>query len=113
MKKYAIFLLALILTGCGSSQPVNLLKKTQPILNIDSALAPRIEASLSESSARIKNISTQPMQLYYHIFWYNKNGLSQPTLTKQTTLSLAPNEAQAIELTKPTAESFNYRLYIH
>lgn len=114
MKKLsAILLFSLMLTGCGTSQPVNPLKREQPILNIDVTIAPHIEVFVNEHSAWVKNTTQQPINLFYHLFWYDKNGLSQPNFTRQTTLSLAPQEKQYLELKKPSTESVNYRLYIH
>lgn len=114
MKKSLIILVSLVLAGCSSAP--NLVHTNSPILNITAELAPSIEANASASSAWVKNKSTQPINVNYHLFWYNAQGVTQVWSQQRESISgnlrLQPQEQQSIELSKPTPESTNYRLYL-
>ncbi|MDO5055223.1 YcfL family protein [Pasteurella oralis] len=113
MKKLtALLFTCLLLISCSSSKPTNLLKTTQPILNIEANIASAIEANLNADSAWIKNKTAQPLNLAYHLFWYDKNGVTQQKFAEASFLSLLAHEKQQILLIKPTEQSVNYRLYI-
>ncbi|OOF59693.1 YcfL family protein [Rodentibacter myodis] len=115
MKKSLIFLAALVLAACSASNP-NLVHTDTPILNITAELAPRIEAKAGSNSAWVKNKSTQPLNVNYHLFWYDAQGVTQVWEQQRESVSgnfrLQPQEQKAIELIKPTPESTNYRLYL-
>lgn len=115
MKKSLIIFASLVLSACSSSGP-NLVHTNNPILNITAELAPLVEAKVSADSAWIKNKSTQPVNVNYHLFWYNAQGVTQVWTDQRESLAgnlrLQPQELQAVELTKPTSESTNYRLYL-
>lgn len=115
MKKSLIILASLVLAACSSSVP-NLVHTNEPILNITAALAPAIEAKASTNSAWVKNKTAQPINVNYHLFWYNAQGVTQVWEQQRESiegnLHLQPQEQKAIELTKPTPESTNYRLYL-
>ena len=82
-----------MLVACSSSEQ-NLTYSTKPILNITSSLS---------------NIS-------YHLYWYDHLGVTQIWENQQESYSaqflLKPQEQKSIDLTKPTVESKNYRLYL-
>ena len=115
MKKSLIILASLVLAACSSSVP-NLVHTHSPILNITADLAPLIEANADSNSAWVKNKSTQPINVNYHLFWYNAQGVTQVWEQQRESISgnvsLKPQEKKALELTKPTPESTNYRLYL-
>jgi len=114
MKKFLLIFTALVLAAC-SSKP-NLVHTHKPILNIEAALNPYIDASVSQHTAWVKNKSQQPLTVHYAVFWYAENGVTQPVNDKQEAFSasllLQPQQKQTIELAKPTPESVNYRLYL-
>ncbi|UDW83903.1 DUF1425 domain-containing protein [Pasteurella canis] len=113
MKKLtALLLTSLLLIGCGSNKSANLLRTTQPILNIEASVASVIEAKITPDSAWIKNKTEQPLNLAYHLFWYDKNGVTQQQFAISSFLSLLGYEKQVIPLIRPTEQSVNYRLYI-
>ena len=114
MKKTFFVLTALCLAAC-SSKP-NLVHTDEPILNIEAAIYPLVDASVSSHSAWVKNKSQQPLTVRYDLFWYAENGVTQPASASQDAFSgsflLQPQQKQAIELARPTPASVNYRLYI-
>ncbi|SUT88299.1 lipoprotein [[Actinobacillus] rossii] len=114
MKKIIPILTALFLVGCSSAP--NLVRTHDPILNIDSAIHPYIDAAVSTHSAWVKNKSQQPLTVRYDLFWYAENGVTQPASQTQDAFSgsllLQPQQKQSIELASPTPESVNYRLYL-
>lgn len=115
MKKSLIILAGFILSACSVSGP-NLVHTNTPILNITAELAPTVEAKVSAASAWVKNKSTQPINVNYHLFWYNAQGVTQVWTDQRESLAgnfrLQPQERKSIELMKPTLESTNYRLYL-
>ncbi|MCQ9121512.1 hypothetical protein BKG95_03205 [Rodentibacter pneumotropicus] len=115
MKKSLVILASLVLSACSVSGP-NLVHTNNPILNITAELAPVVEAKVSANSAWVKNKSTQPINVNYHLFWYNAQGVTQVWTDQRESLvgnlRLQAQERKAIELMKPTLESTNYRLYL-
>lgn len=115
MKKYLILSTSFVLAACSSSVP-NLVHTESPILNITENLAIKVEAKVNPDSAWVKNKSEQPINVNYHLFWYNAEGVTQVWQQQQESVSgnlhLQPQEQKAIELAKPTPESTNYRLYL-
>lgn len=116
MKKLTALLFSITaLVGCGSNQPASLVHTHQPILNIEADANAVLEAKATADSAWIKNKTEQNLNVDYQLFWYDKLGVTQQNslLSEQKhSLMLQANEQYAIPLTKPTAESQNYRLYI-
>ena len=114
MKKISLISTALFLTACSATP--NLVKTHNPILNIDAAIHPFIDAAAQSHEAWVKNTSQQAIRVYYDLFWYTENGVTQPASPTQDSfrgaLMLQPQQKQAIPLVKPTAESVNYRLYL-
>ncbi|OOF63112.1 DUF1425 domain-containing protein [Rodentibacter pneumotropicus] len=115
MKKSLVILASLVLSACSVSGP-NLVHTNNPILNITAELAPVVEAKVSADSAWVKNKSSQPINVNYHLFWYNAQGVTQVWTDQRESLvgnlRLQAQERKAIELMKPTLESTNYRLYL-
>lgn len=115
MKSTLILAVGLMLTACSGTAP-NLVHSDSPILNIAENLATSVEARADRNSAWIKNKSTQPIKVNYHLFWYNVQGVTQVREAQRESLSgnlyLQPQEQKAVELIKPTSESTNYRLYL-
>lgn len=115
MKKFVIFLASGILAACSNSDP-NLSYSDQPILNIDAHLASKIEAKAEPYQAWVKNKTAQSLTVNYHLYWYDSLGVTQIWSAQQDNQSglllLQPNEKKSFELTKPTPQSKNYRLYL-
>lgn len=115
MKKSLIIFVSTMLAACSSSVP-NLVHTNRPILNMTAELAPFIEANVASDSVWVKNKSTQPINVNYHLFWYDAQGVTQVWQAERESvvgnLHLASQQKQSIELAKPTPESTNYRLYL-
>ncbi|AOF52484.1 hypothetical protein BKG91_01900 [Rodentibacter caecimuris] len=115
MKKLLIIFAGLVLSACSVSGP-NLVHTNTPILNITAELASVVEANVSADSAWVKNKTSQPVNVNYHLFWYNAQGVTQVWADQRESvvgnLRLQPQARQSVELIKPTLESTNYRLYL-
>lgn len=112
---FAIF--SLFLTAC-SSKPVSYLPSgDKPIVNIEADIAEKIELDTNGKQFSTKNLTDNPLNIAYKLFWYDKDGVTQPLSndgaesTPWHTLWLQPQQTQAVALVKPTEESNNYRLY--
>lgn len=114
MKRLLIIAAAMFLAACSSS--VSIVGTQQPILNIDAALAPAIQVSTAETQARIENKTNQPINLVYHLYWYDAQGVTQVWHGQEDSLRgnllLPAKQQEILQLTKPTPESRNYRLYL-
>ncbi|MDO4431228.1 MAG: YcfL family protein [Lonepinella koalarum] len=114
MKKILLISTALLLVSCSSPSPT-LLHTAKPILNIESRLEHQLSAKLYSDSADVKNIGSQVLNLTYYVYWYDKNGVTQPFSANQeyqrVPLALQPQQTAVLPLMKPTTESVQYRLY--
>ncbi|MBF0750663.1 MULTISPECIES: YcfL family protein [Pasteurellaceae] len=115
MKRLLIALMLCMLAACSSPVP-NLVHTNRPILNITADLSPLVEVKTDFNSAWVKNKSIQPINVNYHLFWYNEQGVTQVWEQQRESmmgnLYLQAQEQKSIELAKPTPESTNYRLYL-
>ncbi|OOF55660.1 hypothetical protein BKK56_05435 [Rodentibacter genomosp. 2] len=115
MKKSLTIFASIVLSACSVSGP-NLVHTNTPILNITAELASIVEAKVSADSAWVKNKSNQPVNVNYHLFWYNAQGVTQVGADQRESfvgsLRLQAQEDKSIELMKPSLESTNYRLYL-
>lgn len=114
MKKLLLISSFLFLTACGSNRP-NLVQSQQPILNMESAVAPFISTKLSSDKFCIQNNSEQALRLSYGIFWYDKDGVTSTIGDEQHqwhSLILPAKEKYSANLQAPNERSVNYRLYI-
>ena len=115
-KSISLLFLTALLTACGSTPP-NLVHSDQPILNISAEANPLIEAKANPKNAWVKNIAGNSLNLAYRLFWYDKNGVTQLGDTQNEfysgLLPLQPQQKADIPLTRPTANSVNYRLYFY
>lgn len=112
MKKLTTLLFLVSLVAACSAPPPNLVSTHKPILNIEADLAALIEADTTSHSVLIKNKTEQPLRLNYGVFWYDKNGVTQLEPQNLSTLFLAEKQRVNIEMTPPSVESVNYRLYL-
>ncbi|MDG6896116.1 DUF1425 domain-containing protein [Volucribacter amazonae] len=107
--------LLLLLTACSSHQP-NLVRTHKPILNVVAALDPVLDIQLNSESFSIKNKSDNPLTVSYAVTWYDKQGVTQLFAQQQTEqqaiIQLDGKQHLRLPLTKPTAQSVNYRLFI-
>ncbi|MDO4626378.1 MAG: hypothetical protein Q4A81_03590 [Pasteurellaceae bacterium] len=115
MKKFFVFAASLYLAACSSSLP-NLVHSNTPILNINATLSPLIKAKADTENAWVQNISSESLQVDYHLFWYDQNGVTQITAQGNEAISqnllLAPQQRADIPLVKPSKLAQNYRLYL-
>ena len=108
MKKILITATVLFLTACSSAP--NIVGTNKPILNMAANLAPVLDVDLSDNTAALKNKTTQQLNVLYHLYWYNKQGVTQES--QSGNILLQPQEKKVFELPKPSTESSNYRLYL-
>ena len=75
-----------------------------------------LDVDLSDNTAALKNKTTQQLNVLYHLYWYNTQGVTQVWPNQQESQSgnilLQPQEKKVFELPKPSTESTNYRLYL-
>ena len=94
----------------------NIVGTNKPILNMAANLAPALDVDLSDNTAALKNKTTQQLNVLYHLYWYNTQGVTQVWPNQQESQSgnilLQPQEKKVFELPKPSTESTNYRLYL-
>lgn len=111
MKKGFFAIFPLFLTACSSIPPSYLPQKSSPIVNIEAELAENI--SVQAKPSRVILSAHKAQQLAYKLFWYNAEGVSQTTEEAPwQQLSLQEKAQLELPLTKPTAESENYRIYL-
>lgn len=75
MKKILITATVLFLTACSSAP--NIVGTNKPILNMAANLAPALDVDLSDNTAALKNKTTQQLNVLYHLYWYNTQGVTQ------------------------------------
>ncbi|MBF1240191.1 MAG: hypothetical protein HXM36_04110, partial [Haemophilus sp.] len=75
MKKILITATVLFLTACSSTP--NIVGTNKPILNMTANLAPALDVDLSDNTAALKNKTTQQLNVLYHLYWYNTQGVTQ------------------------------------
>ncbi|STY61661.1 YcfL family protein [Mannheimia haemolytica] len=112
---FAIF--SLFLTACGSKPVSYLPTGSEPIVNIESDIAEKIELETNSKQFSTTNLTEFPLNLAYKLFWYNKDGVTQSHNSISDSIGwqhlwLQPRQKQTIALIKPTEESHNYRLYL-
>lgn len=107
---------ALLLTACGSNPSSYLPIETKPIVNVEAQIAEVVEVKACPEKLSLTNLSEMPLAVAYKLFWYDKNGVTQTFNDDEVTAwqktRLEPKQYQMLNLTKPTAESVNYRVYL-
>lgn len=117
MKKIALFaIFGLFLTAC-SSKPVSYLPAgTAPIVNVEAPLAEQVEVRAEPFLLKVSNLTEQPLNVLYKLFWYDKDGVTQTFDPNDRTpwhnFWLEPRSKTEMQLAPPTAESVNYRVYL-
>lgn len=109
---FAIF--SLLLTACSHNPASYLPTGTQPIVNIEAQIHDQIELEAHTDRLSVKNRTHNALVLFYKLFWYDQFGVTQSvsdTLPWQE-IGLNAGQKRALELTKPTEESVNYRIYM-
>ncbi|WP_109078181.1 YcfL family protein [Aggregatibacter kilianii] len=112
-KQISLFFLTALLAACSTKTPT-LLNTQSPILNIEAPAAARVEAGVNRDNAWVKNKTGRIVDLAYSLFWYDKNGVTTLAEEQPTwhALTLQPMQKQTLTLSRPSADSVNYRLYI-
>ncbi|KMK52392.1 periplasmic lipoprotein [[Actinobacillus] muris] len=111
---FLIAFCSLLLTACGSSPVSYLPSGKQPIVNIEAHIHERIEVDARSERLQVKNLTQADLAVFYKLFWYDKQGVTQTTAERQPwqSLWLLPQQSTALPLKKPTEESVNYRIYL-
>lgn len=112
MKKLIFVLFPLILSACGSNPVSYLPSGTQPIVNIEANLAEQLEVNADSDRLSVRNLSQSTVNSVYKLYWYDINGVTQPSAEQWQSLWLEPQQQRSLPLTKPTEESANYRIYL-
>lgn len=115
MKNILGFAFTLFLAACSATTP-NLIGTQAPILNIEKNLATMMTVNTERNSVQFTNLTNQPLVITYHLFWYDKQGVTQLYHRQQESLSekmmLHPQEKKSVLLPRPTPESLTYRIYL-
>lgn len=112
MKKLFLFGLGFLLTACGSNPVSYLPSGNTPIVNVEATISEKIKIDAQSERLAINNLSVQALNVVYKLFWYDIEGISQPTQETWQNLWLEAKESHQIPLNRPTAESVNYRIYL-
>lgn len=112
MKKRFFALFPLILTACGSNPASYLPSGTTPIVNVEADIAPKLHIETRPDQFSLENRLDSPLNVVYKLFWYDLNGVTQPSASDWQHLWLEPQQKRTQSLVKPTEESANYRLYL-
>ncbi|TNH05865.1 YcfL family protein [Testudinibacter sp. TR-2022] len=116
MKRFLSLLVCSMLLVACSSAPPRYLADSQPIVNIDSAVAAATNINAGSQQVTLTNLSRQLLALQYQITWYDQDGVTQLSnwaqLPPWTKIVLQGGQAERIPLQKPTQTSTNYRIYI-
>ena len=117
LKSYwSLVVFSLFLTACGSNPQSYIKGKSKPIVNIEAQIAPLVKVDTESEKFSIANLSEQPLNLSYKLFWYDKQGVTQNSDDTYPQhwqkLWLNSKQSQTLPLDKPTSESSNYRLYL-
>lgn len=118
MKKHFVLIaiFSTVLTAC-SSNPVSYLPTgTKPIVNIELPLAEQVEVTADPFLLKVVNLTVQPLNIQYKLFWYDKQGVTQTLDPSDRTpwysFWLEPRAKTEVNLSKPTLDSVNYRVYL-
>lgn len=101
-----------MLSACGSNPASYLPTGTTPIVNIEADIADKLDVNAQSEQLRVINLSQESVNLVYKLFWYDINGVTQPSEEGWQKLILVPQQIQQITLNRPTLESVNYRIYL-
>lgn len=112
MKKLVFALFPLILTACGSNPVSYLPSGTTPIVNVESPLSERVNIEAKSDLLSVTNMTDVALNSVYKLFWYDLNGVTQPSPENWQNLWLEPRQSVNLPLNKPSEESANYRFYL-
>lgn len=112
MKKPLFVIFSLILTACGSNPASYLPSGTTPIINVESPLAERVNIEAKSDQLSVTNLTDVALNSVYKLFWYDLNGVTQPSAENWQNLWLEPHQSVNVPLNKPSEESANYRFYL-
>lgn len=112
MKKSLFVIFSLILTACGSNPASYLPSGTTPIINVESPLAEQVKIEAQSDRLSVINTTNMALNGVYKLFWYDLNGVTQPSAENWQNLWLEPHQSVNVPLNKPSEESVNYRFYL-
>ena len=111
----SVAIFSLILTACASNPPSYLPSGTTPIVNVEADIAEQIAVDAQSNLFKVENLTPSLLNVRYKLFWYDVNGVTQMAgQEKQGWLNfwLEPLVKASWQLTPPTEESVNYRIYL-
>lgn len=111
---FLIAFFSLILTACARNPASYLPSGTQPIVNVEAQIHEQVEVNARADRLQVKNLTPTGLTVFYKLFWYNRQGVTQTISERQPwqPLWLPPQQSTALALVKPTDESENYRIYL-
>lgn len=114
---FAFAIFSIFLTACGSKPISYLPTGSEPIVNIESDIAEKVELETNRQQFSTTNLTEFPLNLAYKLFWYDKDGVTQSHNGISDSIGwqhlwLQPKQKHSVILVKPTEESANYRLYL-
>lgn len=116
-KSLSLFaILSLFLTACSSNPASYLPTGERPIVNVEAPLSETIEVVADPFLLKVANLTAQPLNVQYKLFWYDKEGVTQTLNPSERTpwhnFWLEPHSKTEMQLAQPTAESTHYRAYL-
>lgn len=112
MKKLFFALFPLILTACAGNPVSYLPSGNTPIVNVEANVAEQIAVEAKSDALAVENRTDTDLNVVYKLFWYDLDGVTQPSNESWQNLWLEPKQRRQITLAPPTAESANYRIYL-
>lgn len=112
MKKLILLLNVVLLTACGSNPMSYLPSGTTPIVNIEADIHDKVQLETQIEQFAITNLTHHNLNVVYKLFWYDIDGVTQPSDEQWQNLWLSANQQRQVVLQKPTKESANYRIYL-
>ncbi|QLB20918.1 hypothetical protein A6B43_04945 [Vespertiliibacter pulmonis] len=118
MKKNFAFiaLFSAFLTACSNNPTSYLPSGTKPIVNMELPLAEQVNVTAEPFLLRVANLTAQPLNVQYKLFWYDEQGVTQTLDPSERTpwhnFWVEPRSKTEMNLAKPTPESANYRVYL-
>lgn len=109
-------LFSLFLSACSSNPASYLPAGQSPIVNVEAPLSDNIEVVAEPFLLKVVNLTEQPLNVKYKLFWYDIEGVTQTLNPSERTpwhnFWLEPRSTTEMQLAKPTPESANYRAYL-
>lgn len=116
MKKSLFLFFLVLLTACSANRENYLPHSTTPIVNIEAPLNEQLKVAAESRQFKLQNLTDGALEVLYTLYWYDQNGVTQSLTPNEKatwhSIQLPPHKKIEQPLSKPTAESVNYRIYL-